>query len=57
METVNNTENNKKAPMYATAIVYYQRQNEDLFEPDEALSKGTIFPSLYMPYTYWRFKK
>ena len=51
----NNNASCNVRPMYATSIVYYQRQNEDLFEPCEALLRGTIFPSLYMPYTNWRF--
>ena len=55
MENINAV--NLKQPMYATAVVYYQRKNEDMYEPAEALCKGTIYPSLYMPYTYWRFKK
>ncbi len=57
MENANISENKNQTPMYATAIVYYQRQNEDMYEPCEALKKGTIYPSLYMPYTCWRFKK
>ena len=35
---------------YAAAFVIYQKQNEDRFEPMDALKMGTIFPSLNMPY-------
>ena len=55
MENINSVNNTQ--PLYATAIIYYQRKNEDMYEPCEALQKGTIYPSLYMPYTYWRFGK
>lgn len=34
----------------AMTFVPFQMNNfEDLFEPDEALCKGTIFPELYLP--------
>lgn len=42
---------------YAQAFVITQRPGEDMYEPMEALAKGTIYPALYMPYTFWRFKK
>jgi hypothetical protein len=35
---------------YATAFVIYQKENEDMFEPMDALRAGTIYPALYMPY-------
>ena len=41
----------------AQAFVFTQLPGEDMFEPMEALHKGTIYPALYMPYTFWRFKK
>ena len=41
---------------YAQAFVIRQREGEDMFEPMEALSAGTIYPALYMPYKFWRFK-
>ena len=42
---------------YAQAFVINQAYGENMYEPMEALSKATIFPSLYMPYTFWRFNK
>ena len=42
---------------YAQAFVITQKTGEDMYEPEEALAKGTIYPALYMPYTFWRFKK
>lgn len=47
----------KRELPYAQAFVITQKTGEDMFEPTEALSKGTIYPALYMPYTFWRFKK
>lgn len=41
---------------YAQAFVVRQREGEDMFEPMEALMSGTIYPALYMPYKFWRFK-
>lgn len=41
---------------YAQAYVIYQSRGEDVYEPCEALMNGTIFPTLNMPYTFWRFK-
>ena len=40
---------------YAQAYVIYQSRGEDVYEPYEALKNGTIFPTLNMPYTFWRF--
>lgn len=34
----------------ARAYVPFQRLNQ-VFDPKEALMKGTLFPELYMPYT------
>ncbi|MBR5517631.1 MAG: spore coat associated protein CotJA [Clostridia bacterium] len=42
---------------YAQAFVITQKPGEDMYEPEEALAKGTIYPALYKPYTFWRFKK
>lgn len=42
---------------YAQAFVITQKPGEDMYEPMDALAKGTIYPALYMPYTFWRFKK
>lgn len=34
----------------AMAFVPFQMSSfEDVFEPDEALCKGTVFPELYLP--------
>ena len=41
---------------YAKAFVITQAEGEDMFEPMEALAKGTIYPALFMPYNFWRFK-
>lgn len=41
---------------YAQAFVVRQKEGEDMFEPMEALSNGTIYPALFMPYKFWRFK-
>lgn len=41
---------------YAQAWVVTQREGEDMFEPMEALMSGTIYPALFMPYKFWRFK-
>jgi len=39
----------------AQAYVPFQTFNaENLFSPEEALLKGTIFPELYRPYEPWR---
>lgn len=36
--------------LLASAYVPIQNSNfENIFEPDEALCKGTIFPELYLP--------
>ena len=43
------SKSNSKLP-YATAFVIYQSENEDTYEPMEALCAGTIFPALNMPY-------
>lgn len=35
----------------ASAYVPFQNSNfEDVFEPDEALCKGTVFPELHLPH-------
>ena len=47
----------EKSIPYAQAFVITQKPGEDMYEPMDALSKGTIYPALYMPYTFWRFKK
>lgn len=44
-----------KRPL-AQAFVVRQGEGEDMFCPAEALKKGTVYPALYMPYTFWRFK-
>jgi len=36
---------------YATAVVRPQR-NPRMFNPAEALCKGTMFPDLFRPYNY-----
>lgn len=41
---------------YAQSFVIYQQPGGDMFEPMEALKCGSIFTSLCMPYTFWRFK-
>jgi hypothetical protein len=36
--------------LFASAYVPYQKSTfENLFEPDEALCKGTVFPELFLP--------
>lgn len=45
----------KNRPL-AQAFVINQGFGEDMFCPMEALKKGTVYPALYMPYTFWRFK-
>ena len=45
-----NTNNNQEPMFLASAYIPYQNSSfEDIFEPDEALCKGTIFPELYLP--------
>ena len=36
--------------MLASAYIPFQiSEFDDLYEPDEALGKGTVFPELYLP--------
>jgi len=36
--------------LFASAYVKFQNSGfENVFEPDEALCRGTIFPELYLP--------
>jgi len=46
--TLNNT--SQETLLLASAYVPYQNSSfENVFEPDEALCKGTIFPELFLP--------
>lgn len=51
-------ENENKYPEYKLAHAYvpYQKMCK-VYEPKEAICKGTIFPELYMPYEYDKKKK
>lgn len=45
-----NQNQNGEKNIYASAFVMVQNSNfENLFEPDEALCRGTIFPELFLP--------
>lgn len=46
-----NNKNNSEQFLLASAYVPYQVSDfQNLFEPDEALCKGTIFPELFLPH-------
>lgn len=48
----------KKGPKYELARAYVPFQvMGKVFEPREALCKGTLFPELYMPYKVKKEKK
>lgn len=42
-------ENNNRCNQLATAYIKFQIMNQ-VFNPSEALRKGTLFPELYDPY-------
>jgi len=52
---VSETDLRRSGMELAQAYIPFQTFNaENLFSPEEALLKGTIFPELYRPYEPWR---
>ena len=57
-KTVMENISNVNLTPYAKLFINYQQPGGDLFEPDEALYKGTVFPALYIPYkNKWEVKR